>query len=146
MTVSVPEPLLPSHPLHDLLERCQKSDAKLFYLSNILRDKSPPADIINVPSSCWVLDSQNWANILTSDSFSASILMRNEYREATRAVVSFSRKASSRFLTSTENAGDESTSDDILQIPIENPFLELPIGEVSTRAGFILLGHPGIGE
>lgn len=125
---------------------CQKPDAKLFELSNIPRDENP-ADV-DVPSSCWVLDSEGWAIVLKDDSFFAGILMRNEYREATNAAFSFFKGQASRFLTNSdeEASGDKPLRDNILQVPFENPFLRLSIEETSVRTGVIFLGHPGIGE
>jgi hypothetical protein len=141
--VLVIEQLLLTHPLHKLLERCQKCDADLIQSFHISRDENPPD--INVPSSCWVLDSQDWAKILKSDSFFGGILMREEYRAATHAVISYYRKASSCFLT---HVGDKSMSEDTdtSQVPFPNPFLDLSINETSVRTGFILLGQPGTGE
>jgi hypothetical protein len=139
------EKLSHSHPLHVLLARCHEPSAKLIQLVNISRDENKPTDI-SVPSSCLVLDSNGWAQVLKKDSFFEGILLRTEYREATNAVFSYYQKVSSRFITPIGNASDESTSEHILQEPFKNPFSDLSIEEKTVRTGFILLGHPGTGE
>ena len=75
-------------------------------------------------------------------------LIREEYSKAFRAVIDFAATGKVNYLT--EAASDdeprESGQNEIgVQDSYLNPFVNLPATR-SKRGGFILIGHPGIGE
>ena len=123
----------------------------MFELRTVQRDTSCPG--IHVPPTYWVLKIQDWLEELVPESSLLGVLIRDEYMEALKAVIEYSSKRTTNFPTVVSHGGDRKDNeddmrvdDDTLSAPFRNPFLDPPAQLVSYRGGFILVGHPGIGE
>jgi hypothetical protein len=106
-----------------------------------VRDGSSLSQEVRVPSACYVLDVKDWMEHLDPTSSVSAVVIRDEYRDALEAVVAHYMVGKVDFQTADDN--DNEMAD---PTPIENPFLDLSVDMISCRAGFILLGHPGIGK
>jgi hypothetical protein len=89
-----------------------------------------------------VLDVQDWISILQPDASFSGVLVREEYREAVRALIQWFSEGMSEIPT--EIAVDEDTMQVDEAFP--NPFVKLSRDSLPKKGGFVLLGHPGIGE
>jgi hypothetical protein len=122
----------------------------MFRLHQIQRDLEHPASKdIHVPPHCWVLNIQPWIrDLIGLDSDIPGFMIREEYTLALRAAIQFYKGDEQMFRTTT--AADEGNDNDAMEIDtgdlLQNPFTELPSSLVSTRGGFIVVGHPGIGK
>ena len=74
------------------------------------------------------------------------VLLRKEYNEAFKAVIKFAESGEGKRLTETASDESQESQNELgVQDSYVNPFLNIS-GSLPARGGFILLGHPGIGE
>ena len=143
--ITVPKRLSSSHPLHKLWTLSRQSKTTLFESRQVQRDENYPSTSIDVPSSCLVLGVQDWINELQPDSTFSSILVREEYREALRALIEWFSEGVFEILTETA-VGEDAMQVDGSPAPFPNPFFALSPDSRPKQGAFVLLGHPGIGE
>jgi len=117
----------------------RESHATLFETRPVQRDESSPSTAANIPLDCMVLKGGDWVRELQPDSRFTDILIRDEYKEALRAIMEW-------FLRGNEVTEGAMEVDDMQPAPFENPFFGIPTGFVSTNRGLVLLGNPGIGK
>ena len=131
---------------------CRESDTNLFESRPVQRDENHPSTCIDVPSSCLVLDVQDWINELQPDATFSGVLVREEYREALRALTRWFLEETSAEgegtsdITETAVGEDAMQVDDVFPAPLPNPFREISSDFRPDRGAFVLVGHPGIGE
>ena len=135
-----------SHPLHKLWTLSRDSETTLFELRQVQRDENHPSTSIDVPSSCLVLEVENWIEELQPDSSFSGVLVRQEYREALRALMEWFLEGTSDIPTEIAVGEDAMQVDDVLSSPFPNPFFDHSPDSRPTKGAFVLLGHPGIGE
>jgi hypothetical protein len=116
----------------------------LFELHPVKRDSQNPIEGVRVPQSCWTLSLSPWIRHLQPTVDGSGFLIREEYGEAPRALVEY-------YKTGRLRAVDESNGDDSQfnhDSCLANPFDELSLSTLPDDdvGGFILIGHPGIGE
>src|SRR5262249_41755081 len=116
-------------------------------LHEIVRDSAHPLDRdILIPPNCLVMEAAGWGSMLNPDFEISTALIRDEYMIALKALVEFAANGKTEILTDEQDDEmqvDESDSPTLA--PLQNPFLSLqPF--VPQGSGFIVLGHPGIGE
>ena len=119
----------------------RESHATLFETRQVQRDRSSPSTEINLPLDCMVLKGGDWVQELQPGSGFTGILIRDEYKEASRVIVEWFLKGTE----ATEVTEGTMEVDDMQPAPFGNPFLDLPTGFVSTIRGLLILGNPGIG-
>jgi Crinkler effector protein N-terminal domain len=141
------EKLTPSHPLHKLWLLRQQSDTKSF----IFQHKMEDIHTRPVPSSTyWVMTQKDEINSLLGfgqEYGLKGVLIREEYKEAFRAAIEFAETGEANCLT--EAAADDESELHQNEAEVQDSYLN-PFSDISdTRSrqgGFILIGHPGIGE
>ena len=116
-------------------------ESTLFETRQVQRDGSSPSTEINLPLDCMVLKGGDWVQELQPGSGFTGILIRDEYKEASRVIVEWFLKGTE----ATEVTEGTMEVDDMQPAPFGNPFLDLPTGFVSTIRGLLILGNPGIG-
>jgi hypothetical protein len=99
-----------------------------------------------------VLKGGAWVQELQPDSRFRGVLIRDEYKEALRAIMEwFLHEKQVTDDAVTDNAvTDNAVTDDAMEVddepaPFGNPFLDIPTSHVSENWAFIILGNPGIG-
>ena len=80
-----------------------------------------------------VLKGGDWVQELQPDSRFTGVLIRDEYKEALRAIMEW-------FF-----GQDAMEVDDAQPAAFGNPFLDVPAGHVPENRAFVLFGNPGIG-
>lgn len=144
--ITEPQKLSSSDPLHRLWTVCRDPATTLFKSHKVQRDKSHPSNNADVPSSCLVLEVQDWISELQPDSDFSGVLVREEYREALGALLKWFLQGIHSIPT--EIAVDEDAMQ-VVDVPPDlfpNPFSDFPPDARPKDGPFVLLGHPGIGE
>jgi hypothetical protein len=93
-----------------------------------------------------VLKAKAWVGDLLPDVDVSGFMIREEFTAALQAAIEYYTRGTYQF----ETTPDENDENDAMQIDsgacFPNPFSKLSPSFASTRGGFILLGHPGIGK
>jgi hypothetical protein len=135
----------PSSLIQKLWENCwgrNESASNIFTMRAVIRDKQlPSSEDVHVPQSCWVLSVADWIGELVPEECASGFMIREEYIEATLAAIEYYKKGTYRFVTPPDELTDITARN-----ALTNPFSTLSLENVSKRGGFVLLGHPGIGE
>jgi len=137
---SDPEKLPPSHALHKLWKLRHTSTN-----SFIVQHKS---EDVHASSTYWVMklhDEINELLDLGKSSGVSGVLIREEYVQALRAVIEFAEEGTFVFPTDDEEESEQNATQ-VHDTYFENPFSKLSAKSLSLMGGFILTGHPGIGE
>ena len=117
----------------------KEPQATPFETRPVQRDEISPSTETNLPLDCMVLKGGDWVRELQPDSRFTGVLIRDEYKEALRAIMEW-------FLHGNEVTEDAMEVDGMQPAPLGNPFVDVSIDLVSKHWAFVLLGNPGIGE
>ena len=134
--------LSPSHPLHKLWVLSRERETTLFKPHQVQRDESHPSKSIDVPSSCLVLEVQDWIKYLQPESSVSGVLVREEYREALRALIEWFSEGTDDIPTEIAVGEDAMQVDDVLPAPFPNPFFDLSPDSRPKRGGIRVAWPP----